>query len=156
MKLRLERAWKKPTYTIGRLFVDGELFCNTLEDTDRGLHFKDSLGRIQSVKIPSETAIPTGNYRITLDILSPKYSANEWYMTVCGGRVPRLLNVPGFDGILIHTGGANGPLDTSGCILVGLNTAVGKLTSSKDTFKKLYAKMKVAHDRGEIIEIDIV
>lgn len=154
MKLRLERAWKKPTYTIGRLFVDGELFCNTLEDTDRGLHFKDSLGRIQSVKIPSETAIPTGNYRITLDILSPKYSANEWYMTVCGGRVPRLLNVPGFDGILIHTG--NTALDTSGCVLVGLNTKVGQLTSSKDTFKKLYAKLKTAHDRGEIIEIDIV
>lgn len=153
MKLKVDRRWKKETYTIGRLFVDGVLFCNTLEDRDRGLNQFDGLYHIQAFKIPSETAIPTGTYPVSMDVVSPKYSANAWYQNLCGGKVPRLLNVPGFEGILIHVG--NTALDTAGCILVGLNTEKGKLTSSKDTFSRLYAVMKEAHDRGEAITIEI-
>ena len=37
MQLTLERKWKKDTYTIGKLYVNGEFFSNTLEDKDRGL-----------------------------------------------------------------------------------------------------------------------
>lgn len=32
MELRLERLWPKETYTIGRLYINNEFFCNTLED----------------------------------------------------------------------------------------------------------------------------
>jgi hypothetical protein len=67
--------------------------------------------------------------------------------------MPRLKDVPGFEGILIHTG--NTALDTLGCILVGKNTIKGKLTESKATFAKLYKQMKAAHDRGEEITIEI-
>lgn len=153
MKLKVERRWKKATYTIGRLYVDGVLECNTLEDTDRGLLQTDSLSRIRRIKVPSETAIPAGTYNITMDVVSPKYSANAWYMSLCKGKVPRILGVPGFDGILIHVG--NSAIDTAGCVLVGQNTVKGRLTSSRDTFSKLYAKMKAAHDRGEKITIEI-
>jgi len=153
MRLKVERRWKKDTYTIGRLYVDDVLFCNTLEDKDRGLQQTDSLLWIQSVKIYSETAIPAGTYTVSMDVVSPKYSANAWYQSLCGGKVPRLLDVPGFDGILIHVG--NTAIDTSGCILVGQNTIKGALTSSRDTFAALYSKMKEAHDRGEAITISI-
>ena len=67
--------------------------------------------------------------------------------------MPRLKNVPGFEGILIHSGSS--ALDTLGCILVGKNTIVGKLTQSKDTFAKLYKQMKAAHDKKETIELEI-
>lgn len=154
MKLLLDRAWQKDTYTISRLFVDGERFNESLENKDRGLKQTDSLDHIRKVKVPGETAIPSGTYEITLNVVSPKYRAIKWYRDLCGGRMPRLLNVPGFDGILIHPGST--ALDSAGCILCGRNTAKGKLTSSRDTFKALYKRMKEAADRGEKITIEIL
>lgn len=156
MKLRLERKWPKPTYTIGRLYIDGILYCNTLEDADRGLKQTDHPDYIRARKVANETAIPKGTYGVAMNVTSPKYSASSWYWSLCQGKVPRLLNVPGFEGILIHTGGSNGPLDTSGCILVGKNTIKGKLTSSRETFSALYKIMKKAYDDGEEITIEIV
>ena len=145
MKITIDRKWKKDTYTIGRLFVNGSLFCNTLEDKDRGLKQTDSLSSIKSRKIYGETAIPTGVYKIDMETTSPKYSAVKWYKDLCKGKMPRLKNVPGFEGVLIHPG--NTALDTLGCILVGKNTVVGKLTESKDVFAKLYKQMKAAYDK---------
>ena len=154
MKLKIDRRWKKGTYTVGILYVDGVRFCETLEDKDRGLFQTDYLSQIKSIKVYGETAIPVGSYKVSMDILSPKYAAVKWYADLCGGKMPRLLDVPGFSGILIHPG--NNPLQTYGCVLVGRNTKVGELTESKATFKRLYARMKAARDRGETITIDIV
>ena len=154
MKLKIDRKWKKDTYTVGRLYVDGVYFCNTLEDRDRGLKQTDSYSSIRSRKIYGETAIPTGTYTVTMDVVSPKYSAVSWYKSLCGGKMPRLLGVPGFEGILIHPG--SNALDTYGCVLVGKNTVKGGLTSSRDTFASLYKKMKAADDRHESITIEIV
>jgi hypothetical protein len=153
MTIELERRWKKSTYTIGRLYVDGVYFCNTLEDRDRGLRKTDPLSVIKTRKVYGETAIPTGTYGVTLNVLSPKYGAISWYWQLCQGKMPRLLNVPGFDGILIHPG--NDPTQTLGCVLVGKNTKVGQLTESKATFKALYKEMKKAADAGEEITITI-
>ena len=153
MKLLVDRKWPKKTYTIGNLFVDGKYFSNTLEDADRGLKQTDPLSTIKAKKIYGETAIPTGKYRITMDVVSPKYSASKWYYDLCEGRMPRLLNVPGYEGVLIHPG--NTPLDTLGCILIGKNSIKGQLTASRDTFKKLYKLMDAANKRHEIIEIEI-
>ena len=154
MRLTLDRKWPRETYTIGKLYVNGELFCNTLEDRDRGLHQTDSLEQIRSLKIPGETAIPKGMYTVAMNVLSPKYAGVAWYKSLCGGKMPRLLDVPGFDGILIHPG--TDALSTRGCLLVGNNTIVGKLTESKATFQKLYKRMKAASDRGETITIEIL
>lgn len=134
--------------------MDGLRFCETLEDKDRGLKQTDSLSYIKSRKVYQETAIPKGTYKVAMNITSPKYSASAWYWKLCQGKVPRLLNVPGWDGVLIHTG--NTALDTAGCCLVGRNTKVGQLTESKATFEKLYKKMKAAYDKGEEITIEIV
>lgn len=154
MKIRVERKWPKPTYTIGRFYIDGIFYCNTLEDADRGLKQSDHPDYIRARKVAGETAIPKGTYTVAMNVTSPKYSASPWYWSLCQGKVPRLLNVPGFDGILIHTG--NNPLQTSGCLLIGKNTKVGQLTESKETFKKIYKLMKAAYDRGEEITIEIV
>lgn len=153
MKIKIERKWKKSTYTIGRLYVNGMYFCNTLEDKDRGLKSTDSLSIIKSKKVYGETAIPKGTYDIMMNVVSPKYKAVKWIKDLCGGKMPRLKGVPGFDGILIHTGSS--ALDSYGCILVGKNTIVGRLTKSKETFIELYKKMKDAYDNGETITIEI-
>ena len=153
MKLTVDRAWKKDTYTISRLFVDGKRFYEVLEDRDRGLSQHDPLPTILSKKVYAETAIPSGIYNVRMDVVSPKYKAVKWYNTLCGGKMPRLENVPGFDGILIHPG--NTALDSSGCLLCGRNTKVGQLTVSRETFSSLYKMMKAAYDRGETITIEI-
>ena len=154
MEIRVERKWKKETYTIGNLYIDGKFFCSTLEDKDRGLNQNMSINEIVRVKVPNETAIPTGIYNIDMSTISPKYSKYEWYKINCrGGRVPRLVKVPGFEGVLIHTG--NWASDSAGCILVGKNDVVGGLTQSRNYFLKLYDEMYKASLRGERIDIII-
>ena len=95
MEIVVTRNWKKETYTIGRLYVNGSFFCNTLEDKVRDLK--------KEKKVQGETAIPAGRYDVTMNVISPKYSKKKAY-DWCEGRLPRLLNVPQFDGILIHAG----------------------------------------------------
>ena len=135
MKLKVERLWKKPGYTVGRLYVDGKFFCNSLEDTVRDLN--------RERKVPGKTAIPYGEYKVVFN-WSPKFGRN----------LPRLLNVPAFEGILIHPG--NTADDSSGCILVGKNTKVGRLTESRYTSDRLNVLVKDAQRKGESITIEIV
>lgn len=139
MKLLLKRIAKKSNYTIGKLYIDGEYFSDTLEDRDRGLTQSMSLDQIQKIKVKDKTAIPTGVYDITLNIVSPKFKNSSWAKPY-GGKIPRLLGVPGYEGVLIHPG--NSAEDTSGCVLVGENKAVGKVLNSQATFHKLMSKLK--------------
>lgn len=141
MELRVERKWKKEKYTIGNLYVDGKFFCNTMEDKDRGLRQDLPLSVNQKRKVQNETAIPTGRYRVTLGVKSPRFSQKAAYK-FCDGYVPRLINVPAFDGVLIHIG--NTERDSAGCILVGENKAKGKVLNSTETFHKLYDVLKKA------------
>ena len=140
MKLTLKRIAKKETYTVGKLYIDGVYFCDTIEDKDRGLYQKQDIQELKKIKVPSKTAIPTGIYKISLSIVSPKYSTKKIYQEICKGKVPRLLNVPGYEGVLIHIG--NTAEDSAGCILVGQNKVVGKVINSTETFRKLYNKIK--------------
>lgn len=143
MNLLVDRRYKKDTYTIGKLYIDGQYFCDTLEDTVRDLHGTD--GR---AKIHGETAIPEGTYEITLNIVSPKFSKYPFYQKVCNGRVPRLLNVPYFEGILLHVAdGPKGDKLVQGCIGVGKNRIKGGLLEGRDTFIKLYSILKSSKDK---------
>lgn len=140
MEILVERKWKKPNYTIGVMSIDGKRFCETLEDVDRNLNSSMTVEQIKAIKKPNETAIPTGTYKITLDTFSPRFGNKSFYKKVCGGKLPRILNIKGFDGVLIHCGNTN--LDTSGCILVGRNLEVGKVLKSQETFERLYRILK--------------
>lgn len=154
MELVVERKWKKEGYTIGKLFINNVFFCNTLEDKDRGLTSAMSIEKIKAMKKVTITAIPSGTYNVRMDIISPKYSSKEWYVKNCNdARMPRLENVPGYVGVLIHPG--NTAEETEGCILVGKNDVVGKVTKSKDYFLQLYNKIYTAYKKGEKITITI-
>ena len=37
MEILVRRIGKRSTYTIGKMYIDGQYFSDTLEDTDRGL-----------------------------------------------------------------------------------------------------------------------
>ena len=143
MELRLKRIARKETYTIGRLYVDGNYCCDTIEDRDRGLSQSLPVSVNIAKKRKGMTAIPTGRYRVTLEVKSPRFSKFKSYAW-CDGYLPRLINVPAFDGILIHAG--NTAANTDGCLLVGENKVVGKVLNSMDTLKRLYAILKTAKD----------
>lgn len=141
MKIAVVRQWPKETYTIGRMFLNGAFFCNTLEDrivdVNKNGHFDGN-----EKKVAGESAIPYGTYKVTVTH-SPKFRRD----------LPLLNDVPHFEGIRIHRG--NTAKDTAGCILVGLNTAKGKLTQSTEYELKLTAILKECQDKGEPIEITL-
>lgn len=156
MNLNLKRKNFADTYTLGNLFVNGEYFCDTLEDKDRGLMDSMSLEEIKSKKVYGQTAIPKGTYEITLDVVSPKFSKYPFYMEVCKGKLPRLQNVKGFEGILIHVAdGYKGAELVQGCIGIGKNTIKGGLLEGKDYFKKLYSLLSESVNNKEKIFIII-
>ncbi len=150
MKLTLNRRFKAPEYTIGDLYIDGQWFCNTLEDTDRDLSQDMLLTYIQNKKVKSQTAIPTGTYKVDMDTVSPKYSnySKYPYAKQFNAKMPRLLNVKGFEGILIHAG--NTQKDTDGCILVGINKVKGQVINSQATWKKLMSVLLKDKDNIEL------
>lgn len=152
MKLELIRRYRKSGYTIGSLLVDGVKFCDTLEDTDRGLHVGMTSKEIKANKVPGKTAIPTGVYTVNMNTVSPRLKNKSW-ARLYGGIVPRLECVPGFVGVLIHPG--NTAADTEGCILVGRNTEVGKVTQSVKAYMGLMVLLMDAHKEGEQITIEI-
>ena len=141
MELKLKRIARRETYTIGRLYVDGVYFCDTIEDRDRGLDQQLPVSVNMAKKRKGVTAIPTGRYRVTLGVQSPRFSKKKQY-DFCKGFLPRLINVPAFDGVLIHIG--NTAQDSEGCILVGKNKEVGKVLESTATFHALYEKLKAS------------
>ena len=139
MKLLVKRVALKPDYTIGRLYVNGEYFCDTLEDA------------VRDTKIYGKTAIPCGTYSITMDVVSPRFKDRSWAKPY-GGKLPRLIDVSNYEGVLIHVG--NTAEDTSGCLLVGQNKVKGQLVNSTQTFISLMEKHLIpAKNRGEEITI---
>ena len=134
MKLELNRIAKKSLYTIGRLFVDGRYFCDTLEDRCRDLDREE--------KVMHETAIPAGTYEVIVNV-SAKFKR----------KLPLLLNVPHFSGIRIHRG--NTDEDTSGCILVGENKQPWRVINSTFYELRLTEMVEKAMLTGEKITIRV-
>jgi hypothetical protein len=153
MELKLERKYLKSDYTIGILSVDGQYFCEVLEDKVRDCNKDGDLLDAGETKVYGKTAIPYGRYQIAMNIVSPKFSNKPFDQMVCQGKLPRLMNVPHFEGVLIHCG--NYAKDSYGCLIVGENKAKGSVIHSQHTFRKLYAKMNEAYKRGEQIWITI-
>jgi hypothetical protein len=133
MELLLKRRFKGATCTTGSLFIDGAYFCDTLEDTDRGLNQTTPLEEILRIKAPGKTAVPCGTYKVIINH-SPRF----------GRELPRLMDVAGFEGILIHRG--NTSEDTEGCILVGENRVKGKVINSTGYETELVRRCKAADE----------
>ncbi len=129
MELRVERTDFSETSTIGKLYVDDQFECYTLED------------KVRPVKIKGETAIPAGRYEVIIDF-SQRF----------GRMLPLFLNVPNFEGVRIHPG--NTAADTEGCILVGETKDAEFIGQSKLAFEGLFNKLKTASESEKIfIEI---
>lgn len=130
MKLELVRKTCSDLSTIGKLYIDGACECATLED------------RVREVKVMGETAIPQGIYPVKITY-SPRFKKD----------LPLLLNVPGFEGIRIHSG--NSHKDSEGCILVGQIAGQDIIWQSRAAFDALFKKLKAAQSRGEEITIEV-
>ena len=140
MRLTLKRIANKENYCIGKLYINGQYFADTLEDRDRGIDDSMTEEDILKQKKYGETAIPTGIYTVLLTY-SPKYK-----------KVMPLVNkVKGYSGIRIHSG--NTAKDTLGCILVGKNTKVGMLTDSRNTYNALFKRLQQKGSNKITIEI---
>ena len=142
MELLLERKYIKPEYCIGRLYINGEFFCNTLEDTIRDIN-KNGTFDCGEFKISGHTAIPYGTYEVQVTY-SPKFKR----------ELPLLLDVPSFTGIRIHRG--NTKEDSSGCILVGENTKKGMVLNSTKYEQELTKLLKNTQSKKEKIIITII
>lgn len=142
MEILVERKYKKKDYTIGKMYINGEYFCDTLEDTDRGLTQVMTLSEIKEVKEYGNTAIPTGKYQVAYTY-SPRFKK----------YLPLLLQVPAFEGVRIHSG--NTHTDTEGCILLGENKSVGKVLNSRKTMDEFLRILKPAIEACEEISIRI-
>lgn len=151
MKIFVKRIAKLPTYTIGKLYINNNYICDVLEDADRGLRQGMSLDEIKKRKVYGETAIPTGTYNITMNVISPKFKDKSWAKPY-GGKIPRLLNVPGFDGVLMHVG--NTEKDSLGCLLVGENKIKGQVINSTATFHRLMSILLNAKNEEITITIE--
>lgn len=143
MLITIDRAWKRESYTMSRLFVDGEKFCNALEDADRGLYQGMCREYVLAKKVKGATAIPRGTYNV-IYTYSPRFKR----------KLPLIENVTGYEGVRIHPG--NTAKDTDGCILVGQNLKVGMVLNSREWTEKLIAKMQTAWGKGEKVKLKIM
>lgn len=138
MEITVKRTFKGTSYTIGKLYIDGQYFSDTIEDAVRNLPAvcpDTPKGRSCKCKekVYARTAIPAGTYKVTMEH-SPRFKRT----------LPYLQDVPHFIGILIHSG--NTDADSAGCIIVGRNTVKGKVLESRATLDKLIARIEEEKD----------
>jgi hypothetical protein len=139
IKLKLVRDTFTDNTTIGKLYVNGEYFCETLEDKDRGLHQDLSVEENTRLKVYGETCIPYGKYKV---IVTPSVRLKR--------TLPLLVNVEGFQGIRIHKG--NNKHHTLGCLILGTTRGVDAVYQSTVQEERI---VKLLKDEKEI-EIEIV
>lgn len=133
MKITVKRRWFTAKTTIGEMWIDGKFECFTLEDLDRGPG---------AAKVFGQTAIPEGVYGVIINF-SPHF----------GMDMPLLENVPGFQGVRIHSG--NVAADTEGCILVGQTRGVDRIDHSRDAFHAFFPKLQAAISAGQTVELTV-
>lgn len=138
MKLLLQRDFKGLRYTLGQLFIDQVKFCETLEDAVREVPGVP----VDEWKAPGKTAIPAGTYRVTL-APSPRFKK----------MMIRLLDVPGFDGILIH--GANTEDDVDGCIGVGQVRMAYGIRLCAEVLGDLEKRVRRALGKGDDVFMEV-
>lgn len=139
MHIKIIRKNGNAKFTEGRMYVDGEFECYTIEDADRRLE-------AGGTKIQNVTAIPRGTYEVVVT-MSNRFKK----------KLPLLKDVPGFTGVRIHSG--NSSKDTEGCIIVGaVNGSMDDdwVGSSKVAMSRLMPKIEDALAVKEKVILEIV
>ena len=133
LNLKIVRKFGNAGFTEGRMYDDDEFECFTVEDA------------VRTTKVYGKTAIPAGKYEVIVT-MSTRFKK----------RLPLLLNVPGFEGVRIHSG--NTSRDTEGCIIVGaLNDNMDDdfVGASKVAMSRLMPKIQKALDAGNKVTLEI-
>lgn len=135
MEILQKRVKRGKNSTLSILYVNGKKRGFVLEDKDRDLHSTMTLEAIKATKVHSETAIPTGRYKVSLRE-SPTFK-----------RIyPWLLDVPGFQYIYFHKG--NWIRNTKGCLLPGASWGWDNgeycVRDSKGVFDPVYKEITEA------------
>lgn len=140
MNISVKRYKHEPDFTAGKLFVDGEFECYTLEDEKR------------DVKVKHETRIPEGKYKVELRTFGGHHDKYKVKFADHKGML-WVKDVPNFSDILIHIGNTDD--DTSGCLLVGLSIddVKGVLFNSTEAYKRLYRKVLPDLEAGKEVWI---
>lgn len=142
MDLTLQRLKPGKTAMLGGLWVNSGYECVTLEDISRP---DPNVATPQNeAKVYGATAIPAGRYEVIIN-LSQRFKR----------MMMRLVDVPGFTGILIHSG--NTSVDTHGCILVG-QQVIGPdyIRGGSVALPRLQRQVQAALDKGERVWITIM
>ena len=140
MKLTLNRRPSIGGATIGELFEDGVRLCWTLED-----EIRERVGEpVANWKIRGATAIPSGEYRVTLEH-SPRF----------GPDTLTINNVPGFTGVRMHAG--NTSEQTDGCPLLGLRVTETSIVggTSAPAVALVKARVRAALQAGQHVLLSI-
>lgn len=146
MRYRLDRRPSVGSFTIGDVYrlgpvtgLKSDRLWFTGEDEIREV----AGAPVASWKVPGQTAIPQGDYRLIITV-----------STRLKRRTPRLVDVPGFSGILIHTG--NNAHDTQGCIVPGLMTNdVDSVWQSGKAYDLWYAEIETALLAGDLVWLEV-
>lgn len=145
MEILVRRFLSNQNETIGVMLIDGEPVCWTCEDEYR------------EKKVPGETRIPAGTYKIGLRKEGGHHAKYARLFPDIHKGMLELQDVPNFKFILIHIG--NTDEDSEGCILVGIQlNPVGKdlaVTGSTVAYKKIYKIIIDAINKGENVTITI-
>lgn len=132
MNIEVIRTTCGAVCTLGKMYIDGEDFCYTLEDVVRP----------DGEKVYGETAIPAGRYRVDITF-SNRFQCD----------MPLVMGVPNFEGIRIHKG--NRAADTHGCILVGTGVNGSALTDSRSAYERVFPKIQEALRNGEEVWLEV-
>lgn len=140
MKLYLDRRHSSGGATLGELRAEGERLCYTLEDTVREVPGIP----VGNWKVRGSTAIPAGEYRVTLED-SPRFGPGT--LTVNG--------VSGFTGVRMHAG--NSSDDTEGCPLLGMEVRGDRIVggTSRPAVALIKRIVREALDRKEQVTLII-
>lgn len=140
--IKLQRIKNDGNTTIGELFINGFFQCFILEDEPR------------EVKVKGETRIPAGKYKIGLRTVGGFHERFSKRFKDMHIGMLQILDVPGFEYILIHPG--NTDKDTDGCLITG-SDVLDNFTVSGSTmaYKKIYPIISKMVDSDEDVYIEI-
>ncbi len=128
MKITVNRFHANGQATLSLVAVNGRFACFGLEDAPR------------RIKIPGQTRIPAGSYRVTLRRTGGFHGRYGARFAHFHQGMLWVQDVPGFEYILIHCG--NSPDDTAGCLLLGAGASAAPgaftLQASARAYTQLY------------------
>lgn len=135
--ITLKRKVMAAGFTLG-VIVFGGVAVNNMDTggTDQTFYTVEDTVRPDGVKVYGETAIPPGTYQV-VDTYSPRFKKNMLL----------LLNVPGYEGIRIHSG--NTADDTEGCLILGLRRTYNGVADSRRAVEEFnaLARERLKHGR---------